>query len=147
LHTSNYLHWLRTRSVFNSRHSERVPFTALLCYDHVVILPKEFPRLWLRSLSKSTLLFFAMRYIPLFLSIAAIVLGYAPFPPSLVPVCFITPPSFSRWLSLEVRAPHVLDFAFLTGLHWHRLLLICLVYTCEDTLHSSMVHKTRHHGT
>ena len=51
---------------------------AFLVYDYLLTVSEEFPRLWQRPLSRPSLLFFAIRYIPLLTSLLVILLGYVP---------------------------------------------------------------------
>ncbi|KAI0029902.1 hypothetical protein K488DRAFT_88282 [Vararia minispora EC-137] len=73
----------------------------LLCYDHIVTLSMEVPRLWRRPLSRPSLLFFGIRYTPLALNIASTVLGYAPLPAVLV---LVRLSSFALQFTLMLRA-------------------------------------------
>ncbi|KZV70136.1 hypothetical protein PENSPDRAFT_455985 [Peniophora sp. CONT] len=51
---------------------------AFLVYDYLLAISDEFPRLWQRPLSRSSLFFFAIRYLPLLSSLLIVLLGYAP---------------------------------------------------------------------
>ncbi|VDB96243.1 unnamed protein product [Peniophora sp. CBMAI 1063] len=51
---------------------------AFLVYDYLLTVSDEFPRLWQRPLSRPSLLFYAIRYLPILSSFVILLLGYVP---------------------------------------------------------------------
>ncbi|KZV70142.1 hypothetical protein PENSPDRAFT_685780 [Peniophora sp. CONT] len=51
---------------------------AFLLYDYLLTLPTEVTHLWHRPLSRASLLFFSIRYVPILASLVLIILGHVP---------------------------------------------------------------------